>query len=241
MFILSWSDSMNKIEEYRRLVNERKECHRCIGLTNPANFNGGCFDSEQIGPWSLWQGNLNTPLMVVGQDWGTTEYFERNHGRDIYGNPTDLNLIKLIGAIGFSIQDVYLPEGQNVLFFTNAVLCLKSGNLQAKVQRGWFIDCASFLRRQIEIVDPVAVVGLGRLAYEAILSCFNLKTGQFRSEVEIENGRRLSNGIHVFAVYHCGAKGTNMNRPMDKQIMDWMRIQRFIKRKMDSPSPVVEI
>jgi DNA polymerase len=224
---------MSKIAEYKCLVDERKVCNRCLhlGLTNPARFEGGRFDSAQIGPWSLWQGNLNAPLMVVGQDWGTTDYFERNRGRDIRGNPTDLNLINLVKTIGFPIQDVYLPEGQNVLFFTNAVLCLKSGNLQSEVQKDWFINCSSFLRRQIEIVNPLAVVGLGKHAYDAILSCYNLKAGKFRPEVEAENGRVLLNGIHVFAVYHCGNKSTNMNRSMEVQIKDWMRIQKFIEKK----------
>ena len=228
--------SMDKIVEYKKLVDARKACRRCLGLTNPAEINGGSLDSEQIGPWSLWQGNLNAPLMVVGQDWGTTDYFERNHGRDTRGNPTDLNLIKLIGTAGFSIQDVYLPEGQNVLFFTNAVLCLKSGNLQAEVKKDCFINCASFLRRQIEIINPVVVVGLGKHAYEAILSYFNLKAGRFRAEVESENGKELLNGTHVFAVYHCGSKSTNMNRPLEEQMKDWMRIRKFMDKKMANRS-----
>ena len=169
--------------------------------------------------------------MVVGQDWGGTNYFDDNNGRDVQGNPTDINLIKLVETAGFSIQDVYLPQGQNVLFFTNAILCLKNGNLQAEVEKEWFKNCASFLRRQIEIVNPPIVVGMGKHAYEAILSCFKLKAGRFRDEVEAANGRELPNGIHAFAVYHCGSKSVNMNRSMEEQIRDWQRIQNFFEKQ----------
>lgn len=233
---------MNKSAEYKKLVDERKLCRRCqsLGLTNPAEIESGRFDSEQIGPWSRWQGNLNAPLMVVGQDWGGIDYFvesnkDKDKGRDKRDNPTDLNLIKLVKIADFLIQDVYLPEGQNVLFFTNAILCLKQGKLSDNVSdedrkaRECFKNCESFLRRQIEIVNPAVVVGLGKHAYQAILSGFNLKAGKFSEEVEEENGRELLNGIHVFAVYHCGKKSTNMNRPMEAQKKDWMRIRKFIE------------
>ena len=228
--MLDRNDITNKVAQYKMLVSDRKACRRCLGLTNPATFDGGCFDSDEIGPWSQWQGYLNAPMMVVGQDWGGTKYFGDNKGRDIQGNPTDINLIKLVGAAGFSIQDVYLPQGQNVLFFTNAILCLKDGNLQSPVQKDWFVNCATLLRRQIEIVSPAVVVGLGKHAHEAILSCFNLKAGPFRKEVESVNGRELPNGIHAFAVYHCGSKSLNMNRRMEEQIKDWTRIRRFLAK-----------
>lgn len=227
---------MNKILEYKKLVAERKACRKCIGLTNPSQIKGGCFDSEQIGPWTLWQGNLDAPIMVVGQDWGGTRYFSDNNGRDVRGNPTDLNLIKLVEMAGFSIQDVYLPQGQNVLFFTNAILCLKDGNLQADVEKDWFYNCFSFLRRQIEIVNPVVIVGMGKEAYQAILKGFGIKekVDILKPEVALKEGRLLPNGSRVFAVYHCGKRVLNSKktgRTMEEQKKDWMRIRKFLEKQ----------
>jgi len=59
-----------KLAAYRVLVEERKTCRVCEGLINPSDCAGGVYDSEHIGPWSRWQGNLDSELMVVGQDWG---------------------------------------------------------------------------------------------------------------------------------------------------------------------------
>jgi len=224
---------MDKIEAYRQLVEKRKACSLCEGLCNPAVVEGGSYDSDQIGPWSLWQGNLDASLMIVGQDWGGTKYFDKNRGRDAPRNFTNLALIELLGIAGFSIRDIDSQEGQNILFFTNAILCLKHGNLDAEVQKVWFNNCASFLRKQIEIVDPVVVVGLGEKAYRAILSGFNMKAGQFCAEVETEEGRMLPNGTRVFAVYHCVRRIQNTHRPMDVQRKDWMRIRPFVDKSGD--------
>lgn len=39
-----------------------------MGLKNPAAVEGGKYDSQQIGPWTLWAHDLNADVMVVGQE-----------------------------------------------------------------------------------------------------------------------------------------------------------------------------
>lgn len=242
-----YGNDMNKIEEYKKLVDERKACRRCnhLGLTNPAEIKdeyGKPLDSDQIGPWSRWQGKLDAPLMVVGQDWGGTRYFKDNRGLDKPRNFTNLALVELIKLAGFSIQDIYLPQGQNVLFFTNAILCLKEGNLDAKVNKKWYEKCDLFLRRQIEIVNPVVVVGLGEKAYRAILKSFGMnvmkESDPLKPEVERKEGRMLPNGSRVFAVYHCSPNVQRRKQPktgkpirtLEEQEKDWLRIRRFLEK-----------
>lgn len=53
---------------YTDLVAARKTCRRCATLTNPSSV-ASPPDSERIGPYSLWQGNLNAPLIIVAQDF----------------------------------------------------------------------------------------------------------------------------------------------------------------------------
>jgi DNA polymerase len=221
---------MTKIADYAQLVTARKGCHLCSGLTNPGDIEGGQFDSERVGAWSLWQGNLDASVVVVGQDWGDTTYFLRHRGREGPRNPTNLALVELMGIAGISIGDPGSAVGRDIAFFTNAILCLKSadGGLQGKVRSSWFDNCARFLRRQIEIVHPVVVVGLGERAYRTILRGFEVESGSFRSEVDSANGRVLPNGTRAFAVYHCGARIRNTHRPMAEQRKDWKRLRPFL-------------
>jgi len=220
---------MTKASDYAELVRDRNVCHRCPELANPADVDGGRFDSDQIGAWSLWQGNLDASLMVVGQDWGGIAYLRKNRGGEAPSNPTNRALVELIGIAGVPIDEPGLHQGRHAAFFTNAVLCLKGGALQATVQQTWFQNCAPFLRRQIDIVRPEVVVGLGERAYRSILACFGMASGSFRSEVEAKDGRILPDGTCAFAVYHCGARIRNTHRKMGEQREDWRRIRSHIR------------
>ena len=50
----------------------------------------GRSDSNNIGPWTGWQGNLHSDLMVVGQDWGGAAYFAKHKGIEDDDNPTNI-------------------------------------------------------------------------------------------------------------------------------------------------------
>jgi len=53
------------------------------------------FDREKVGLWENWQGNLSSPVVVVGQDWGDVSYYIENNGWEKQGNPTNKNLVRL--------------------------------------------------------------------------------------------------------------------------------------------------
>jgi DNA polymerase len=220
---------MAKFPEYAALVSDRKACHRCTGLCNPSEVEQGSLDSNQIGPWTLWQGNLDATLMVVGQDWGDAGYFAKNRGRDLAQNFTNRALVELLAIAGIIVEPIGAAELSHVAFFTNAILCLKSGGLQGRISPAWFENCRRFLRRQIEIVHPRVVIGLGEHSYRSILESFALSSAPFRAEVETAGGRLLPNGTRALAVYHCGARIRNTHRSLDEQKQDWLRIRPHVR------------
>lgn len=227
------STLIDKLVAYRTLVEERKACRVCAKLTNPADCPDGPYDSDQIGPWTLWQGNLNSELMVVGQDWGDQRYFVDNRGRDLANNPTNSALQKLLESIGFNIEKPTPQDcGGGKIFLTNAVLCLKQEDgMQGKTDQAWFKNCRSlFLRPTIEILRPRIVVTLGERAYRAVAAVYGIKSQPFRAAVEFENGFELEVGIRLFPVYHCGARILNTHRKMGAQIRDWGKIGKALAR-----------
>ena len=222
---------MDKLAAYRALVEERKACRLCgEELTNPSACEGGAYDSDHIGPWTLWQGKLDSELMVVGQDWGDREYFIENRGRDLAKNPTNETLHELLKSIGLNVEKP-TPEdsGGGTIFLTNAVLCLKEGGMQGKTKSAWFQNCGSeFLRRTIEIVRPRVIVTLGERAYGAVADLYGINRQVFRSAVECEDGFELQIGIRLFPVYHCGKRILNTHRKIDAQINDWKKIRKAL-------------
>lgn len=214
--------------EYAALVRDRKACRRCHGLVNPAECAGGRYDSDHIGPWSLWQGNLNADLLVVGQDWGDTRYLIDNQGHEKAGNRTNETLIKLLGSIDINVpRPAPQDSGGGPLFFTNAVLCLKHGGLQAKVDPAWFDNCgARFLKPTIDLIRPKVLVSLGEWAYRALVSLYALPRVRFRDAVDRQDGFRMPGGTRYLPMYHCGARILNTHRPLEQQLRDWERVRR---------------
>jgi uracil-DNA glycosylase len=232
----------SKQERYSALVKERKAFDpSAFGLTNPSKYEPQGYDSDEIGPWTLWAGDLDADLMVVGQDWGDENYFKDNHGMDKPNNPTTVALSELLAGIGKELPSPPPDRGQSNsrrktgVFLTNALLWLKSGGMRAKLKEEWFDERALyFLREQIAIVEPRVVVGLGRHAYNAILRAYGLPVprGPLRTIVEASAGRELSGpNTLLFGVYHCGAYGRNINRLPDEQRKDWQRIGRALKSR----------
>ncbi len=214
---------------YEELVVRRKACRCCSGLTNPSDCNQARIDGDQIGPWTQWQGNLNSDLAVIGQDWGDTAYFMKNSGHEKVGNTTNETLRQLLSLAGVDIKPPSTSDsGGGEVFFTNAVLCLKEGGLQGKVDSAWFINCGKlFLRPTLDLVAPAVIVTLGHLAYKTVCQIYGLRPKKFRNAVE-SDGTRLDSGATLVPVYHCGSRVLNTHRPFLMQRHDWERVGRLL-------------
>ena len=216
----------SKEQKYLELVENRKQCEQCEGLVNPSRYENGYLDSQHIGPWSRWQGNLESKLMVIGQDWGTVGYFRKWRGLDQpRGNPTNDNLIELLLSIGIRINNPGI-EQKGEVFFTNAVLCLKEGNLQSPIKPEWVRNCGErFLKPLIEVIHPKIVVALGEKAFKAAVEAYNLqiKWSKYKELVEADS-ISLQEGVSLFPVYHCGARIMNTHRNKGAQVKDWRKI-----------------
>lgn len=228
---VSQENVMNKEEKYRSLVHKRKSCRSCRGLVNPAVHDNGKFDSSEIGPWTLWQGNLNAKIMIVGQDWGDKKYFTKWKGADQpSGNPTNSNLQKLLHQIGIDIKSPREQQEQ-AIFLTNLIICLKEGGLQAPIEDEWLNNCCNmFFRDLVELIRPRIVLALGKRVAETILNLYEIpyrKTWTLNQLMQ--NGPfNLFDSTFLFPIYHCGASGVNRNRSFEDQNADWKNVANWV-------------
>ena len=224
---------MKKQEVYNSLVRQRKKCRSCRGLVNPAVYEGGKFDSSEIGPWSLWQGDLNAKIMIVGQDWGDKAYFTKWKGADQpSGNPTNSNLQKLLHQLHIDIKGPRETQ-EHKIFLTNLILCLKDGGLQAPIQDEWLTNCCEeFFRNLVELIRPRVVLALGKRVSEAILNLYEIphrKTWTLNQLMQ-SGPFNLFDTTYLFPVYHCGASGVNRNRSFEDQNTDWKKVADWVIR-----------
>ncbi len=223
---------MKKQLTYENLVIKRKSCKICKDLANPSRINGGQFDSNHIGPWSIWQGNLNADILIVGQDWGDINYFTKWKGKDKPAkNPTNENLQGLLKSIGINIKTPGEKQDQ-IVFLTNLILCLKTGGLQAPVEDEWSTNCSiHFFKPLVDIIKPRVIIPLGKKTTEVI---FNLYSYQIKKSLPYKNmvinaPYNFTKSLTVFPVYHCGAGSVNRNRSLSEQYRDWEKIGKWLK------------
>lgn len=220
-----------KVEEYTTLVEARKACRLCPALVNPAVASGGQFDSDEIGPYTQWQGNLDAPLVVVAQDFADVTSFTERRGSPGEKVQTNLDLVRLLKEAGITVSPPRKDHPDDVLFFTNAVLCLKAGSMSAAVPARYFRNCGhAFLRRTVELVSPRAVVVLGKGALRAVTAAFDLPVDEpFAALVERSPSLLLASGLPLFAMYHPSRTVQNTARRWEEQQGDWRRLDAWLR------------
>jgi DNA polymerase len=132
----------------------------------------------------VWgSGTPHTGVLVVGEAPG---YHEDQQGEAFVGRAGQL-LTKILEAIGF---------GRDEVFITNVLKCRPPGNADPEPHQ--VAECEPYLVRQIELIDPVVILALGRHAARTLLrdegSMASLRGRIHRYE-----------GVPLLATYHPAA------------------------------------
>ena len=213
-----------------------------------------CDACQEINLWTYWQGrgNLNAPILLVGQDWGCLRTKDGEAcirkiqlapdgpipnymaGND---NPTDKNLVRLFQeALSISVEK---PNPK--VFFTNFVLGYRNEGTSGGFKPDWIRHDQAFFRELAEIIEPQVILCLGRNTFEGVLTAFSkqVQIGAYNHFIESNQNPvpvMLNSGktAYVFALAHCGVMGTlNRNQGKDKilntQIQDWKRIRPYLE------------
>jgi uracil-DNA glycosylase family 4 len=125
-------------------------------------------------------GNPRAELMFIGEGPGADE---DQQGEPFVGRAGQL-LNKMIEAMGLKREDVYIA---------NVVKCRPPGNRTP--ERDECETCMPFLMRQVEAINPKAIVALGAVAAKNLLQ-MNSSMGDMRSRSYDFRGAKL------FVTYH---------------------------------------
>ncbi|MEN2997962.1 MAG: uracil-DNA glycosylase [Brevinematia bacterium] len=141
----------------KKLEREIMMCRRCSLHSSRTNAVPG-------------EGSYKTSLMIVGEGPGREEDLQ---GRPFVGKAGQL-LTKLLEEIGIRRKDVYI---------TNVVKCRPPENRTPSQEE--ISSCKTFLEKQLEIINPKAVLLLGATASKAVIG--EEKITKIRGEaIEIE-------------------------------------------------------
>ena len=99
-------------------------------------------------------GGMTADLLVIGEAPGQEE---DRRGEPFVGRAGQL-LDRMLAAIGLDRQTVYI---------TNVLKCRPPNNRDPKAEE--IQACAAYLRRQIELIDPKAILSVGRISAQSLL------------------------------------------------------------------------
>lgn len=132
-------------------------------------------------------GNPNADLMFIGEGPGSEE---DRQGIPFVG-PAGQLLTKIINAIDLSRDDVYIA---------NVVKCRPPNNADPEPDQ--IAACASYLDRQIEIIDPKVIVTLGRFSMARWFSGATIS--KIHGQPKLVDGRLIVPMFHPAAALHRG-------------------------------------
>lgn len=160
-----------KREALKKLFFEFKECHACpLGSTRKRLVFGA--------------GTADASLLVIGEAPGADE--------DAQGLP-------FVGKAGQLLSDmlkaIHLDRKKDT-FITNILKCRPPRNRDPESSE--ILACMPVLKRQIEIIEPKAILLLGRIAAHSLLQRVE-SIGKLRAEAHSYNG------VPVVVTYHPAA------------------------------------
>jgi len=219
---------------YNDLVVKRKMYKVSFeGFLNQSKIEDGAFDvGNYLDPWGQWQSSMPADILVVGQDWGSQKYYNKNNGKDILSNSTCSNIVKLFSSIGIDIGSPEKPIGSKI-HFVNIIPFVRVGAMQGNknqiVNDEVIRECVDeFLRPLFMIIKPRIVITLGSFPFTGISYLLSLKKLNKPFTAIVEESPIIESGVKIFPMFHCGAMSTNLNRKFDKQLEDWNKLKSEI-------------
>src|SRR5690606_31286083 len=134
-------------KEFLNLVTEVKNCSKCARMCNSARV------------LSLASGPLSAKIMFIGEAPG-------RKGADI----TEIPFHGDVAGNNFEEFLAFANIHRSDIFITNAALCnpRDSRGNNATPNRQEILNCSTYLRKQIELVNPKIIVTLGASALHAL-------------------------------------------------------------------------
>ena len=162
------------------------------------------------------EGPPGAEIMLIGEGPG---FYENEQGRPFVGAAGNF-LNELLEKGGVSRKDV---------FITNVVKCRPPGNRDPLPEE--LLACSAYLERQIEAINPLVIVTLGRYSMARFLP--NVKISEVHGQPAWVRGRLIVPMFHPAAALHQPSLKTSVER-------DFARLPEWIKQARASERPAVE-
>ena len=195
-----------KRKELRKLA-KRRPAHRLEHHACLADFHNGFYECNHVSPWSKSACNVDAEVMVIGQDWASSNVLEQepNEDRRRFGqncsSHTNTNLREFLGYMGLQFRETYA---------TNVFPFIKWGAKDEDIRPFRdLVSCAEiFTLPQIEIVSPRMAICLGQKAFNAVRRAAGLRPTEW-SKARLPGPHIRISSAEIYGLPHPTWRGIN--------------------------------
>jgi uracil-DNA glycosylase len=209
--VASKKDRLLELAILRR--NSRWNGYACIG-----DFHDGIYECSYVSPYTISAHNVDSPLMILLQDWASSDVLSGPilHERYQVGyDPKRITNIRLKSLLHehfkCSLEDTYA---------TNVFPFVKRGAMNAQIEASILAKAATeFAIPQIKIVAPRFAVCLGKAAFDAVATA----AGQPRAKrlSEALSSPFILGKTKIWCQSHTGQMGVNNRGGIENISDDW--------------------
>ncbi|MGC8582516.1 MAG: uracil-DNA glycosylase [Thermoproteus sp.] len=194
------------MEELLRALVQCRRCPRLVAYRESVpplpKFAGQAYWRRPVPPW----GDPKAKIMVVGL--APAAHGGNRTGRMFTGDSSAQFLFRALHAVGLSNHpySVSRDDGTEVrcVYITSAVKCAPPGNRPNAEE---LENCSPWLKAELSLVRPRAVVALGRVAWVAVFRALGSRPPEFSHGAFADVGP-----VRVYASYHPSPRNTNTGR-----------------------------
>lgn len=175
-----------------------------------------------ISPWTKTARNVDSQLMIVGQDWSSSEGMNKIKEELGYdpANRTNINLHALLKEhFQLAFEDIYA---------TNLFVFIKPGSMSASIPTRLLDYCAvNYTSKEIEIVSPKLVICLGSVTYARLTKSL---TGRPKDRKKSIQSPYKHLNSYIVGVPHTGVLGTNNAGGILKVNGIWRNVRELMEQ-----------
>jgi uracil-DNA glycosylase len=224
----------------RMLDEEIIACQRCPRLVNYRE-RVAVEKRRAYREWTYWGkpvpgfGDAKAELLIVGLAPGA--HGSNRTGRMFTGDRSGVFLYKALYDAGFANQPFALRRDDGLrlqnAYITAAARCAPPDNKPLPTE---ILNCRPYLERELDIVQPSAVLALGKIGWDVFLGILKQRgvlasraAHPFAHGAEVEFPEA---GVRLFGVYHPSQQNTQTGRVTPAMYAKVLRrIRRFLERR----------
>ncbi|MCB9112964.1 MAG: uracil-DNA glycosylase [Anaerolineales bacterium] len=222
---------MTELEKLEKQIIACRKCPRLVEWREEvARVKRKAYmDQEYWGKPVPGFGDPKARVMVVGLAPGA--HGSNRTGRQFTGDASGKFLYPALHKAGFANQPQSESRGDglvlNDMYITASGRCAPPDNKPSTEELN---TCQPYLERELELIDPVVIVCLGRIAFERILKIYSARSSVYK----FAHGAsyQLANGKWVLCSYHPSQQNTSTKK-LTQKMFDaiWEKAKEFANRK----------